>query len=153
MVLDHTIPSRLDAGWLWTLLKLGFEKSAASPIWPQHIEELRCEALREGAHVYATYKIAPGLSMAGQYQIVEYEEGRSLRYRTGLHHPLVGGGTVKVNEARDGSVLRWHVRYQVPMRPSAWMAASYIRLVFERRFFASLSRNLQRYERNMGLQS
>lgn len=151
MVLDHTIPSRMDPGWLWTLLKLSFEKSPSSPIWPNHIEELRCEALKQGAQVRATYKIAPGLRISHQYKIVEYEEGKGFMYRTGLDHPLVGGGSVKVEEAESGSLLHWHVRYQVPMRPAAWLTASYIRLVFERTFFAALDRNMRRYERNMGV--
>ena len=151
MVLDHTIASRLDPGWLWTLLKLSFEKSVKSPIWPNHMEELSCESLKEGAQVHALYKIAPGLRVPQEYRIVDYEEGRSFVYRTGLHHPLVGGGKVEVLNSEDGSILRWNVRYEIPVRPSAWLTAAYIRLVFERRFFAALDRNVKRYERDMGV--
>jgi len=152
MVLDHAISSRMEPGWLWALLKLSFEKSVNSPIWPNQLEELRCESLKEGAQVQATYKIAPGLRVSHQYHIVGYEEGRNLVYRTGLHHPLVGGGKIEVRKAEGGSILHWSVRYDIPVRPSAWVAAAYIRLVFERRFFAALDRNVRRYEREMGVQ-
>lgn len=151
MVLDHAIESRLDPGWLWTLLKLGFEKSAKSPIWPNHVEALSCESLKQGAQVNAVYKIAPGLHIPQQYQIVDFEEGRCLVYRTGLHHPLVGGGRIEVQKMENGSILRWNVRYEIPLRPSAWLTAAYIRLIFERKFFTSLDRNLRRYERDMGV--
>jgi hypothetical protein len=148
MQFDHIISTPLDRDELWALLDEAFTDSKVSPIWPNHLEHLRASGIREGERVSAAYR-APvtGIRMKQSYILYDVEPGRTFSYRVGRSHPLVGGGTVELIEQASGTDLRWWGEYDVPKRIDSMVAAAFVKVYFEGRFFDALERNLAAFAR------
>lgn len=149
MDFDHTLFSGLDRDAVWQLFEQAFTNSTRSPIWPNDLERLSSGGLREGERVSAFYR-APltGFRAKQHYLLHDVEPGVTFSYRVGRKHPLVGGGTVELQSIATGTKIRWYGSYEVPARPDAWVAAGFVKLYFEERFFEQLDANLKAYERS-----
>lgn len=146
---QYNIPTSLPADALWALLRDSFKDSDAHPLWPHHLESLRCAQLHQGATVKASYKFGP-VTMRQRYDIPYFDEAaRALRYATRAMHPLDGGGLVSVTAHGEGSLLSWGGSYKLKPRPDAIIAALYTKLYFEPRFFEAIKHNLRAQEQRV----
>ena len=145
---EHEIESVLTPDRLWQLVVEAFEDSESSPIWPGHLETLRCDQLGKQAVVEATYHVGP-FDTHQSYTIAAFDpDRRTLEYLAGPDHPLTGGGTIHVSATRHGSKLRWSGAYALSFWPSELGALVFVKTWFESRFFGALESNLRGVERS-----
>ena len=144
---DRRIESCFSPQHLWNLVVDAFRDSTGSPLWPNHLESLRCEQLEPGETVHATYHVGP-FDLPQTYSIPTCDaDSRTLTYRTGEDHPLDGGGELRVVPTDRGSALVWSGSYEAESNFDAFGAALFVKTWFERRFFDALESNLRRLER------
>lgn len=143
---EQIIPTELSPQRVWELFEHSFRDSVSSPLWPDHLEVLRCERFAKGERVVASYKM--GLFTAKQSYILQTCDpiARELVYRTTQGHPLSGGGHVTITAYGSGARIHWRGAYALKPRLTAIGSALYTSLYFEQRFFDAIATNLRRIE-------
>lgn len=136
------IKTNLQPDTLWHYIEMAFVNSTESPLWPNNLEEIHSDGLKKNATITVTYK-TPFTNSRFTYSIPTYEQGNNFSYQANPDHPLEGGGKVELIPIENGTLLRWSGEYTYE---GFSVAALFIKLYFEKRFFRQLEANIRKLE-------